>query len=142
MTPLLNSLNSLEQNRLHGRNNSLATCIKDYTYNVAQVTNTVLFKAGKDPNLAKSYRPTNLFCLNFKLLKLAYLNRINLFDGQQLIKQQAGARSGMSTPGQLFNRTRCIEGGFNMKNIPGTVFVDLSAASDTINNCDLLKKNL
>ena len=68
------------------------------------------------------------------------LNRLNLHIDQELIKQQAGFRSGKSTTGQLLNLTQHIEDGYEQGTITGAVFVDLSAAYDTMNHKLLLNK--
>ncbi len=68
------------------------------------------------------------------------LNRLNPFVDQEIIKQQAGFRAGKSTTGQLLNLTQYIEDGYEQGVITGTVFVDLSAAYDTVNHRLLLNK--
>ena len=59
---------------------------------------------------------------------------------EQLTPDQAGFRPGRSTCGQLLNLTQYIEDGFEEKQITGTVFVDLTAAYDTVNHKILLLK--
>lgn len=59
-----------------------------------------------------------------------------------LIPEQAGFHPGMSTTSQLLNRTQHIEHGFEQGQITGAVFVDLSAAYDTINHKRLLYRIL
>ena len=59
---------------------------------------------------------------------------------EQLTPDQAGFRPGRSTCGQLLNLTQYIEDGFEEKQITGTVFVDLTAAYDTVNHKTLLLK--
>ena len=59
---------------------------------------------------------------------------------EQLNPDQAGFRPGRSTCGQLLNLTQYIEDGFEEKQITGTVFVDLTAAYDTVNHKTLLLK--
>jgi len=68
------------------------------------------------------------------------LNRLNPQIDEHLIKQQAGFRAGKSTTGQLLNLTQYIEDGYEEGVITGTVFVDLSAAYDTVNHKLLLNK--
>ena len=58
----------------------------------------------------------------------------------KLIQQQAGIRPGKSCTGQLLNLTQHIEDGFQHGLKTGTVFVDLSAAFDTVNHRILLQK--
>ena len=59
------------------------------------------------------------------------LNRLNPLIETMIIDQQAGFRPGKSTTGQL-NLTQHIEDGYERGVVTGTVFVDLSAAYDTI----------
>ena len=51
-----------------------------------------------------------------------------------IIKEQAGFRSGKSCTCQLLNLTQHIEDGYEEGMITGTAFVDLSAAYDTVNH--------
>ena len=51
-----------------------------------------------------------------------------------LTPDQAGFRPGRLFCGQVLNLTQYIEDGFERKNITGAVFVDLSAAYDTVNH--------
>ena len=66
--------------------------------------------------------------------------RISPTVEEQLTPDQAGFRPGRSTCGQLLNLTQFIEDGFEEKQITGTVFVDLTAAYDTVNHKLLLLK--
>ena len=99
-----------------------------------------ILKPGKDSTQPKSYRPISLLCHTYKLFERMMLNRLNLHIDQELIKQQAGFRSGKSTTGQLLNLTQHIEDGYEQGTITGAVFVDLSAAYDTVNHKLLLNK--
>ena len=99
-----------------------------------------ILKPGKDSAQPKSYRPISLLCHTYKLFERMMLNRLNLHIDQELIKQQAGFRSGKSTTGQLLNLTQHIEDGYEQGTITGAVFVDLSAAYDTVNHKLLLNK--
>ena len=58
----------------------------------------------------------------------------------KIIPQQAGFREGQSTTGQLLNLTRHIEDGFEKRLVTDAVFVDLSAAYDTVNHPTLMTK--
>ena len=51
-----------------------------------------------------------------------------------IIDQQAGFKPEKSTTGQLLNLTQHIEDGYERGVVTGTVFVDLSAAYDTISH--------
>ena len=66
--------------------------------------------------------------------------RISPTVEEQLTPDQAGFRPGRSTCGKLLNLTQFIEDGFEEKQITGTVFVDLTAAYDTVNHKLLLLK--
>lgn len=48
------------------------------------------------------------------------------------IKEQAGFREGKSYTGQIFNLTQSIEDRYENKLVVGAVFIDLTAAYDTI----------
>ena len=58
----------------------------------------------------------------------------------KIIPQQAGFREVKSTTGQLLNLTQHIENGFEKRLVTGAVFVDLSAAYDTVNHRILMTK--
>ena len=60
----------------------------------------------------------------------------------KLIPEQAAFRPGKSCTSQLLNLTEHIEDGYEKRLIAGAVFVDLSAANDTVNHRRLLSKVL
>ena len=99
-----------------------------------------ILKPGKDSTLPKSYRPILLLCHTYKLFERMILNRLNPLIETMIIDQQAGFRPGKSTTGQLLNLTQHIEDGYERGVVTGTVFVDLSAAYDTISHKLLLNK--
>ena len=99
-----------------------------------------LLKPGKDPTSKKSYRPISLLCILYKLYERMVMARMAPTVEEQLTPDQAGFRPGRSTCGQLLNLTQYIEDGFERKQITGTVFVDLTAAYDTVNHKTLLLK--
>ena len=99
-----------------------------------------ILKPGKDSTLPKSYRPISLLCHTNKLFERMILNRLNPLVETMIIDQQAGFRPGKSTTGQLLNLTQHIEDGNERGVVTGTVFVDLSAAYDTISHKLLLNK--
>ena len=82
----------------------------------------------------KSYRPISLLSHLYKLLERLLLNRIAPIIETHLVEEQAGFRPGKSTIGQLLNLTQHIEDGYQKKKITGAVFVDLTAAYDTVNH--------
>ena len=101
-----------------------------------------LLKPGKDPSVAKSFRSISLLCHTYKLFERLILNRIAEHVDAKLIPEQAGFRPGKSCTSQLLNLTEHIEDGYEMRLITGAVFVDLSAAYDTVNHRRLLSKVL
>jgi len=70
------------------------------------------------------------------------LNCLPSFVKEHLIEHQAGFHPGKSTTAQLLNITQHIEDGFQKNKIIGAVFVDLTAAYDTVNHRRLLTKVL
>jgi hypothetical protein len=101
-----------------------------------------LLKPGKDPSIPKSYRPISLLSHTYKLFERLLLNRLAPVVDEQLIPEQAGFRPGKSTTSQVLNLTQHIEDGFEEGLVTGVVFVDLSAAYDTVNHRCLLNKIL
>ena len=65
-------------------------------------------------------------------------SRIQPTVDEQLSPDQAGFRPGRSCCGQVLNLKQYIEDGFEKKLITGGVFVDLTAAYDTVNHRALL----
>ena len=98
-----------------------------------------LLKPGKDPSVAKSFRP---LCHTYKLFERLILNRTAEHVDAKLIPEQAGFRPGKSCTSQLLNLTEHIEDGYEKRLITGAVFVDLSAAYDTVNHRRLLSNVL
>ena len=68
------------------------------------------------------------------------LTRIQETVEEHLSPDQAGFRPGRSCCSQVLNLTQYIEDGYEAKKITGTVFVDLTAAYDTVNHRALLLK--
>lgn len=99
-----------------------------------------LLKPGKDPQDPKSFRPISLLCQLYKILERMVLNRISTLVEEVLVKEQAGFRFGKSCTGQVLNITQHIEDGYERGDITGIVFIDLTAAYDTINHNRLLFK--
>jgi len=75
----------------------------------------------------------------YKLYEILILNRITPVIEKNLIK--AGFRSGKSCTSQISCLTQNIEDGFETKKITGSMFIDLTAAYDTVNH-NLLLNNL
>ena len=152
---LLKGINALKNNKAAGLDDMLCEQIKHFGPATLQwllkMMNNILetqkfpkiwrkskviaiLKPGKDSTQPKSYRPISLLCHTYKLFERMMLNRLNLHIDQELIKQQAGFRSGKSTTGQLLNLTQHIEDGYEQGTITGAVFVDISAVYDTVNH--------
>lgn len=101
-----------------------------------------LLKPGKDPSAPKNFRPISLLSHTFKLFERLILNKIGPAVDGHLIPEQAGSRPGKSTTSQVLNLTQYIEDGYEEGMVTGVVFVDLSAAYDTVNHRRLLSKIL
>ena len=101
-----------------------------------------LLKHGKNPSVAKSFRPISLLSHTYTLFERLILNRIAEYVDANLIPEQAGFRPGKSGTSQLLNLTKHIEDGYEKRLVTGAVFVDLSGAYDTVNHRRLLSKVL
>ena len=101
-----------------------------------------ILKPGKNPQEPKNFRPISLLCHTYKLLERMILNRLLPIADEKLIPEQAGFRPGRSCTGQILKLTQHIEDGFEKGMMTGAIFVDLSAAYDTINHGKLLHKLL
>ena len=101
-----------------------------------------LLKPGKDPSVAKSFRPISLLRHTYKLFERLTLNRITEHMDATLIPEQTGFRPRKSCTSYLMNLMEHIEDGYEKRLITGAVFLDLSAAYDTVNHRRLLSKVL
>ena len=119
-------------------NNCATTCSIPKAWRKAKVV--ALLKPGKPPENRKSYRPISLLSILYKLYERLILARISPTVERQMSPDQAGFRPGRSCCDQLLNLTQFIEDGYERKQITGTVFVDLTAAYDTVNHRILLLK--
>ncbi len=97
-------------------------------------------KPGKDPNLAASYRPISLLPVCFNLLEHLILHRISPVLEKTITDEQAGFRQGRSTSDQVLALTTYIENEFLQNQKTGTIFLDLTAAYDTVWHAGLLLK--
>ncbi|KAJ3595031.1 hypothetical protein NHX12_004336 [Muraenolepis orangiensis] len=77
-----------------------------------------------------------------KINKAHHRSKIGTFVDEHLIPEQAGFRPGKSTTSQVLNLTQYIEDGYEEGMVTGVVFVDLSAAYDTVNHRRFLSKIL
>ena len=80
----------------------------------------------------KSYRPISLLCVPYKIPKRLIYARVKSLIDSLLLKEQAGFRRGKSTVDQVALLTQNIEGFFEAKMKAGAVFVNLTAAYDTV----------
>lgn len=99
-----------------------------------------ILKPGKPPNDPSSYRPISLLCCFFKLLERIILTRILPQLDPHIPIEQAGFRSGRDTTEQALALTSYIESGYERKQKTGAVFIDLSAAYDTVWHDGLMYK--
>jgi len=104
------------------------------------ITKSALAKPGKDPHLAASYQPISLLSICYKLLECTILQRISPTVEDLLSVDQAGFRHGCSTCDQDPGLTVFTENGFEETMKTSAVFLDLTAAYDTIWLTGLLYK--
>ena len=98
-------------------------------------------KPGKDLSQGASYRPISLLCPAAKVLENLILPSVNAH--LHPAEDQHGFRSGHSTTSALLQVQTDIATGFNQKKPPHRtvlVAVDLSAAFDTVNHDNLIRK--
>lgn len=99
-----------------------------------------LLKLGKPNNVPESYRPKSLLSVTFKLFERLLYNRIVSEIERILPAEQAGLRKKRSCEEQVLALTNHIEAGFQRKLKTGVVFIDLTAAYDTVWKKGLLYK--
>jgi len=80
----------------------------------------------------KSYRPISLLCVPFKILERLNYARVETIIDPLLPQEKAGFRHGRSAVDQVTLLTQDIEDSFLAKKKAGAVFVDLTAAYDTV----------
>ena len=80
----------------------------------------------------KSYRPISLLCVPYKILEMLIYARVEPLIIPLLPKEQAGFRRGKSTVDQVVLLTQNIEDSFEARKKAGAVFIDLTAAYDTV----------
>ena len=89
-------------------------------------------KPSKPVGDPKSYRPISLLCVPYKILERLIYARVEPIIDPFLPAEQAGFRRGRSTVDQAVLLTQDIEDCFEAKKKAGAVFVDLTAAYDTV----------
>ena len=97
-------------------------------------------KPGKDPKMASSYRPISLLSMCYKLLERIILHRVSPAVDEILNIEQAGFRPGISTHDQVLALTTYVDHGYQRRDKTGVVFLDLTAAYDTVWHKGLLLK--
>ena len=97
-------------------------------------------KPKKDPSKPENYRPISLLSHGLKLFERLIYNRIVKLLDPAMIPEQAGFRPGKNSTGQILSMCQHIEDGFENKLLTGAVFVDLTAAYDTVNKKIMLQK--
>lgn len=101
-----------------------------------------LLKPHKPEELPQSYRPVSLLSVSLKLLERLILNRIGPKIDLEIPQDQAGFRKNRSCTDQVLSLTNFIESGFQKQLKTAAVFVDLTAAYDTVWKKGLLYKLL
>ena len=101
-----------------------------------------ILKPNKPKDDPKSYRPISLLCIPYKIVERLIYNRISPVIDPQLPQEQAGFRPGRSTLDQVAKLTSDIEQAFDGNLKGGAVFVDLTAAYDTVRRRGLTLKLL
>jgi hypothetical protein len=91
-----------------------------------------ILKPGKDGTDASHYRPISLLSVVYKILERLILQRIHPLIDAAVPVSQAGFRKNRSCTEQVMAVTSNIEAGFERKLKTGTIFIDLTAAYDTV----------
>ena len=89
-------------------------------------------KPAKPVGDRKSYRPIALFCVPYKILERLIYARVEPLIDPLLPKDSARFTRGKSTVDQFVLLTKNIENSFEAKNKAGAVFINLTAAYDTV----------
>lgn len=91
-----------------------------------------ILKPGKDGSEASHFRPISLLSVTFKILERVLLNRIEPIINQTVPVSQAGFRQHRGCSEQLAALSTLIESGFQQNRKTNVIFVDLTAAYDTV----------
>ena len=81
---------------------------------------------------SKTYRPISLLCVPYKILERQIYNRVEPIVDPLLPKEQAGFRPKNSAIDQVVLLTQNIENSFEAKKKAIAMFVNLTAAYDTL----------
>lgn len=101
-----------------------------------------ILKPNKPKNLPESFRPIALLSSCYKLLERMLLNRLSPLIMEHIPVEQAGFRPHRSCVDQVLSLTTHIEAGFQKQLKTTVVYVDLTAAYDTVWREGLLYKFL
>ena len=99
-------------------------------------------KPAKPVGDPKSYRPISLLCVLYKILERLIYARVESLIDPLIPIEQAGFRRRKSTVDQVVLLTQNIEDSFEAKKKAGAVFINLTAAYDTVWHRDLTCKLL
>lgn len=99
-----------------------------------------LLKPNKPEDRPDSYRPIALLSVVYKLFERLLYDRIEATIDRVLPPEQAGFRKSRSCEEQVLTLTNHIEEGFQKQLKTGVVFIDLTAAYDTVWKRGLLYK--
>ncbi|VVC38778.1 Reverse transcriptase domain [Cinara cedri] len=91
-----------------------------------------IVKPGKSNDRPENYRPIALLSACYKLLERIIYNRISPIILNTIPVEQAGFRPGRSCSDQVLSLTTYIEAGFRNRLKSAAVFIDLTAAYDTV----------
>ena len=80
----------------------------------------------------QSYRPISLLCTSYKIIERLIYNRVEPIVDPLPRREQAEFRHNKSTVDQVVLLTQNIEDSFEAKKKAGAVFVNLTAAYDTV----------
>ena len=99
-------------------------------------------KPNKSLGDQRVHRPLSLLYVSFNTLERLIYTRVEPIIDPLLPKDQAGFRRGRSTVDQVIPLSREIAGSFLAKKKAGAVFVDLTAACNTVWHQDITCKLL
>ena len=85
----------------------------------------------------KYYQPIPLLYVLYKILERLIYTRVEPLINPLLFKEQAGCRCGKLTVDQVVLLTQYIEDSFEAEKKAGAIFVNLTAAYDTVWHCGL-----
>ena len=89
-------------------------------------------KPGKPVGDPKSYQLISLLCVPYKILERLIYACVEPLIDPLLPKEQVGFQHGKSTVYQVVMLTQDIENSFEAKKKVGAIFIDLTAAYDTV----------